>query len=357
MRVGRRATAGARGRAVAFAVAIVACCSCRRSREPGSCLVFRPNAGAGARSIDHALRATRAKRRLDAGGCGLHATPDRGCGSLFFLLMAAVSTALAVSGAHAAWVWFTAVGNYLCVAALFAVEYAYRRRRFPRDDHVSPRQQMALLRAALREREPLTRRPVAIIAHAAPVARLRRRIRRCFSTGAGGCSAGDVLCRGGCHFRPVAARALRVQPLRRTSGIPSCERRRAAGRTHAGAAAQPARAHSGRIARRLSRQLLPGRYARRRNRCQRQSRSRCGRNSMPSPIPDAVAAADDPRGACRGDPVHVRVDRRTAAACQDCGRRCAMARRRCSARSARRRAARPSWARCRRSICSDSRRR
>ncbi len=70
---------------------------------------------------------------------------------VFFLLMATVSASLAAFGAHAAWAWFTAVGNYLCVAALFAVEFAYRRRRFPRDDHVPPRQQIALLRAAMRE--------------------------------------------------------------------------------------------------------------------------------------------------------------------------------------------------------------
>ena len=71
----------------------------------------------------------------------------------FFLLMATVSASLAAFGAHAAWAWFTAVGNYLCVAALFALEFAYRRRRFPRDDHVSPREQIALLRAAMRQRD------------------------------------------------------------------------------------------------------------------------------------------------------------------------------------------------------------
>ena len=69
---------------------------------------------------------------------------------VFFLAMAAVSAALAASGAHEAWVWFTAVGNYLCVAALFAVEYVYRRRRFPHNAAVSPRQQIQMLRAALR---------------------------------------------------------------------------------------------------------------------------------------------------------------------------------------------------------------
>jgi len=70
--------------------------------------------------------------------------------TMFFLTMAAVSAALAASGAHAAWVWFTAVGNYLCVAALFAVEYVYRRRRFPHNAAVSPRRQIQMLRAALR---------------------------------------------------------------------------------------------------------------------------------------------------------------------------------------------------------------
>jgi len=69
---------------------------------------------------------------------------------VFFLAMAAVSAALAASGAREAWVWFTAVGNYLCVAALFAVEYFYRRRRFPHNAAVSPRQQIQMLRAALR---------------------------------------------------------------------------------------------------------------------------------------------------------------------------------------------------------------
>ena len=69
----------------------------------------------------------------------------------FFLAMAAVSAALAAFGAHWAWAWFTAVGNYLCVAALFAIEYVYRRRRFPRSDPVSPWQQIMMVRTALRE--------------------------------------------------------------------------------------------------------------------------------------------------------------------------------------------------------------
>ena len=69
---------------------------------------------------------------------------------VFFVVMAAISATLAASGAREAWLWFTAVGNYLCVAALFAVEYAYRRRRFPSNATVSPRQQIQMLRAALR---------------------------------------------------------------------------------------------------------------------------------------------------------------------------------------------------------------
>ena len=69
----------------------------------------------------------------------------------FFLIMAAISVALAASSAREAWVWFTAIGNYLCVAALFAIEYGYRRWRFPRKDHVSPRQQLLMLRAAFRK--------------------------------------------------------------------------------------------------------------------------------------------------------------------------------------------------------------
>jgi uncharacterized membrane protein len=70
--------------------------------------------------------------------------------AVFFLVMAGISAALVASGAREAWVWFTAVGNYLCVAALFAIEYVYRRRRFPHNAAVSPRQQIRMLRAALR---------------------------------------------------------------------------------------------------------------------------------------------------------------------------------------------------------------
>jgi uncharacterized membrane protein len=74
--------------------------------------------------------------------------------TVFFLSMAAVSGALAATGAHEAWVWFTAVGNYLCVAALFAIEYGYRSWRFPNSGRVSPRRQLEMLRAALQDRRP-----------------------------------------------------------------------------------------------------------------------------------------------------------------------------------------------------------
>ena len=71
--------------------------------------------------------------------------------TVFFLSMAMVSGTLAAIGAHAAWVWFTAVGNYLCVAVLFTIEYGYRRWRFPSDSRVSPGRQLEMLRAALRD--------------------------------------------------------------------------------------------------------------------------------------------------------------------------------------------------------------
>ena len=75
-----------------------------------------------------------------------------GVWTLFFLAMAIVSVALAASGAREAWVWFTAAGNYLCVGALFAIEYGYRRRRFPHSGHVSPMRNMSMLRSAFSNR-------------------------------------------------------------------------------------------------------------------------------------------------------------------------------------------------------------
>jgi uncharacterized membrane protein len=74
--------------------------------------------------------------------------------TVFFLSMALVSGALAAFGAHEAWVWFTAVGNYLCAGALFAIEYGYRSWRFPNDSRISPGRQLEMLRTALRDGRP-----------------------------------------------------------------------------------------------------------------------------------------------------------------------------------------------------------
>jgi len=70
--------------------------------------------------------------------------------TIFFLVMAAVSAGLVAIQAHAAWAWFTAVGSYLCIGLLFALEYGYRRYRFPDRPYVSPLRQLALVRDALR---------------------------------------------------------------------------------------------------------------------------------------------------------------------------------------------------------------
>jgi len=70
--------------------------------------------------------------------------------TVFFVAMAVISGALLALGAHAAWAWFTAVGSNLCIALLFALEYLYRRHRFPDRPYVSPLRQLAMVRAALR---------------------------------------------------------------------------------------------------------------------------------------------------------------------------------------------------------------
>lgn len=69
----------------------------------------------------------------------------------FFLLMAAVSLVLAVTGPRVAWAWFTAVGNYLCVGMLFVGEYVYRRVRFSHYQHASPVRLLGIVRRAIRE--------------------------------------------------------------------------------------------------------------------------------------------------------------------------------------------------------------
>jgi uncharacterized membrane protein len=70
---------------------------------------------------------------------------------IFFVLMAGVSATLAVTGARVAWLWFTAIGNYLCVAALFGGEYAYRCARFSNYRHASPFKLFRIIRGAMRE--------------------------------------------------------------------------------------------------------------------------------------------------------------------------------------------------------------
>ena len=66
--------------------------------------------------------------------------------TLFFVGMAALSVALAVFATIAAWQWFTLLGNWLCVAALFFGEYVYRRVRFAHYQHASPLRLMASIR-------------------------------------------------------------------------------------------------------------------------------------------------------------------------------------------------------------------
>jgi uncharacterized membrane protein len=54
-----------------------------------------------------------------------------------FAAMAAVALALALAGSLATWSTFTNVVSYLLVAALFAGELAYRRRRFRQYRHAT----------------------------------------------------------------------------------------------------------------------------------------------------------------------------------------------------------------------------
>jgi len=70
--------------------------------------------------------------------------------TLFFVVMAALSAVLAALPDSTAWQWFSALGNWLCVAALFAGEWVYRRLRFAHYRHGSPLRLLALIRAKWR---------------------------------------------------------------------------------------------------------------------------------------------------------------------------------------------------------------
>lgn len=66
--------------------------------------------------------------------------------TMFFLVMAAVSIVLAAASWTAAWTWFTAVGNWVCVGALFGGEYLYRRMHFSHYTHATPLQLLRIIR-------------------------------------------------------------------------------------------------------------------------------------------------------------------------------------------------------------------
>jgi len=60
--------------------------------------------------------------------------------TLLFVVAAAISLALALSGSRDAWSLFTNLINYLLVGALFLGEFVYRRLRFRNQRHHSPLQ-------------------------------------------------------------------------------------------------------------------------------------------------------------------------------------------------------------------------
>ena len=64
----------------------------------------------------------------------------------FFLLVAATSVMLAVTGPLAAWSLFTNILNYLLVVLFFILEYVYRRVRYRHHPHASPWQMICRLR-------------------------------------------------------------------------------------------------------------------------------------------------------------------------------------------------------------------
>ena len=64
----------------------------------------------------------------------------------FFVLMAAISATLAVTGPIAAWSLFSNLLNYLLVVLFFLLEYVYRRVRYRHHPHASPWQMISRLR-------------------------------------------------------------------------------------------------------------------------------------------------------------------------------------------------------------------
>ena len=64
----------------------------------------------------------------------------------FFVLMAAISATLAVTGPLAAWSLFSNILNYLLVVLFFILEYVYRRARYRHHPHASPWQVICRLR-------------------------------------------------------------------------------------------------------------------------------------------------------------------------------------------------------------------
>jgi uncharacterized membrane protein len=64
----------------------------------------------------------------------------------FFVLMAAISATLALTGPLAVWSLFSNIVNYLLVVLFFMLEYAYRRVRYRHHPHASPWQMIMRLR-------------------------------------------------------------------------------------------------------------------------------------------------------------------------------------------------------------------
>jgi uncharacterized membrane protein len=64
----------------------------------------------------------------------------------FFVLMAAISATLAVTGSVATWSLFSNILNYLLVVLFFILEYVYRRVCYRHHPHASPWQMICRLR-------------------------------------------------------------------------------------------------------------------------------------------------------------------------------------------------------------------